>query len=79
MFSFITVALMMVSLHSTTVTKIPFHCKFIREISKGLLAFSLVGSSVAMSLYGSRLIDSVGFLVVSLTPLPPSILSPLPQ
>jgi hypothetical protein len=37
---------------------------------------SLVGGSVSMSLYGPRLVDSVGFLVVSLTPLTPSILPP---
>ena len=34
----------------------------------------LVCSSVSVSNYGPKLIDSVGFLVVSLTPLAPTIL-----
>jgi hypothetical protein len=39
---------------------------------------SLVGSSISVSPVGSRLIDSVGFLVLSFTPLAPSSLpSPL--
>ena len=37
-------------------------------------AGSLVGGSVSVSPYGPRLVDSVGFLVVSLTPLAPTIL-----
>ena len=41
---------------------------------------SLVGGSVSVSPYGPRLVDSVGFLVVSLTILSPTILPPpLPQ
>jgi hypothetical protein len=43
-------------------------------------AFSLVGGSVSVSPCGPRSVDSVGFLVVSLTSLAPSILHPsLPQ
>lgn len=37
-------------------------------------AGSLVGCSVPMGPYGTRLVDSVGFLVVSLTALAPIIL-----
>jgi hypothetical protein len=37
---------------------------------------SLVGGSVSVSPYGSRLVDSVGFLVISLTYLTSTILSP---
>ena len=40
-------------------------------------ACSLVGSLVSVGPYGPRLVDPVGFLVMSLTPLDPSIL-PLP-
>lgn len=76
MFSFITFVLAMVSIHSEIVNKRPFHSQFIREFSKGPLACSLVGSSVTMSLYRPRVIDSVGFLVVSLTPLAPSVIPP---
>lgn len=36
----------------------------------------LVGSSVSMSPHKPRLVDSVDFLVVSLTPLAPSIFPP---
>lgn len=36
-------------------------------------ACSLVGGSVSVSLYELRLVDSVGFLMVSLTPLVPII------
>ena len=37
---------------------------------------SLVVGSVSVSPYEPRLVDSVGFLVVSLTPLAPTILPP---
>lgn len=37
---------------------------------------ALVGRSVSVSSYALRLVDSMGFLVVSLTPLAPTILSP---
>jgi hypothetical protein len=40
-------------------------------------ACSLISSSVSVSRYGPRLVGSVCFLVVSLTPLAPSILLPL--
>jgi len=50
---------------------------------QGLAPFhegSLVGGSVSLSLYAPKLVDSVDFLVISLTCLAPSILSPsLPQ
>lgn len=42
-------------------------------------ACSLVGSSVSRSPYGSRSVDSVGFLVMSLSSLAPPILLPLLQ
>ena len=37
-------------------------------------AYSLVCGSVSVNPYGPRLVDSVGFLVVSLTPHAPTIL-----
>ena len=40
-------------------------------------AGSLVGGSVSMSHYGLRLVDSVGFLMMSLTHMAPTILPPL--
>ena len=41
---------------------------------------SLVGTPVSMSPHGPRLVNSVSFLVVSLTSLAPSILpTPLPR
>jgi hypothetical protein len=39
--------------------------------------FSMAGVSVSMSSYGPRLVDSVGFLAVSLTCLAPKILPSL--
>ena len=43
-------------------------------------ACSLVGSSISMSHFVPRLVDPVGFLVVSLMPLAPLIFPPyLPQ
>ena len=43
-------------------------------------ACSLVGDSVSVSFHGPKLVDSVDLLMVSLAPLPLSILSPtLPQ
>ena len=43
-------------------------------------ARSLVGSSVSVVPYGTRLVDSLGFLVVSMTLLSPSVLlTILPQ
>jgi hypothetical protein len=39
-------------------------------------AGSLVCGSVSVNPYGPRLVDSIGFLVVSLTPLVPMILLP---
>ena len=38
--------------------------------------YFLVSVSVSVSSYGPKLVDYVGFLVVSLTPLIPSILPP---
>jgi hypothetical protein len=40
-------------------------------------ACSLVGSSVSVSPYGPKLVDSLCFLMVSLAPLAPTILHPL--
>jgi hypothetical protein len=40
-------------------------------------ACSLIGGSVSVSSYGPRLVDSVGLLVVPLTPLAPEIFPPL--
>lgn len=57
--------------------KIQLHNSYICAESLVLTHFcSLVGSSLPVNLYEPRFIDSVGFLVVSLTPLSPPILLP---
>ena len=53
------------------------NCSICAEDLSLFYACFLIGSSVSKNHYGPRLVDSVGFLVVSLTPLAPSILLPL--
>lgn len=43
-------------------------------VPRSIPGCSLVSDLVAVSPHGPRLVDAVGFLVVSLNPLPPSIL-----
>jgi hypothetical protein len=50
-----------------------YNCYICAEDIGPFLACSLVGNSVSLSPCGLRLIDSVGFLVMLLIPLAPSI------
>jgi hypothetical protein len=56
------------------------NCYICTEVLGQANACSLVGSSLSLSPYCPRFTDSVGPLVVSLTPVAPTILpSPSPQ
>jgi hypothetical protein len=56
------------------------NCCICAEILGQSQACFVVGGSVSVGLYWPRLVDSVGFLVMLMTPLAPTILfSPLTQ
>jgi hypothetical protein len=60
-------------------TKLHISYKCVGGLSP-VYAHSLIAGSVSVTPHGPRLVDSVGLLVVSLTPPPPSILlQTLPQ